>query len=404
MVSNLILALGIMIIIGFFGGMVAHRLKFPRVTGYIVIGILLSPSLTGIIPASTMDDLAIFTSIALGVIAYSIGGSLRLERIKKLENSIAWITPFQAVGTWFLTTLVVTLAAPFIVEVSGGSLSRTFFPMAFVIGAIASATAPATVLAIVREYRARGVMTTTLLSVVAIDDGVAIIIFAVAMGVATALAGMAEGFSLYGMLVSPLLEIVQSVAIGAVLALALIYIARVVHSRSLLLAVVLGTIILCVGIAEVLEVSLILANMVLGLIICNTVKKEEFFGVIDDVEDVIFAVFFALAGLHFDLGAMRTAGLLALPIFASRFTAKYFGTMAGAHIGGSPGNVKKCLGLALMPAAGVSIGLALLAQRNFPELGGIIYNAILTTVVINEIVGPPLTRLAIFKAGEQTTE
>ncbi len=404
MISNLVLVLGIMIIIGFFGGVVAHRFKFPRVTGYIIIGILLSPSLTGLIPESTVDDLAILTSIALGVIAYSIGGSLRLERIKKLENSIAWITPLQAVGTWLLTALVVTLAAPFIIQVSGSSLWRTFFPMAFVIGAIASATAPATVLAIVREYRASGVVTTTLLSVVAIDDGVAIIIFAVAMGVAAAMAGMAEGFSLYGMLVSPLLEIVQSIAVGAVLAFALIYIARVVHSRSLLLAVVLGTIILCVGIAEVLDVSLILANMVLGVIICNTVKKEEFFGVIDDVEDVIFAVFFVLAGLHFNLEAMRTAGLLALPIFASRFAAKYFGTMAGAQIAGSPGNVKKCLGLALMPAAGVSIGLALLAQRNFPELGGIIYNAILATVVINEIVGPPLTRLAIFKAGEQNTE
>ncbi len=404
MVTNLILALGIMMVIGFFGGMLAHRFKFPRVTGYIVIGILLSPSLTGIISEPTTGNLKIFTSIALGIIAYSIGGSLRLDKIKKLENSIAWITPIQAVGTWFLTALIVTLVAPLIIDLSGSALIKTYFPMAFVIGAIASATAPATVMAIVREYRARGPLTTTLLSVVAIDDAVAIIIFSVATGVATALAGMAGGFSLYGMLASPLLEVLESMAIGAVLALALIYTSRLVKSRSLLLVIILGTIMLCVGIAEILEVSLILATMVLGAIVCNMTHREEMFGVIDDIEDVIFAIFFVLAGLHFDLAAMQDAGLIALLIFAARFTAKYFGTMAGAQIARSPGDVKKYLGLALMPAAGVSIGLALLAQRTFPELGGMIYNAILATVVLNEIVGPPLTKLAIFKAGEQNAE
>lgn len=404
MVNNLILAIGIMIIIGFFGGLVAHRFNFPRVTGYIVVGIVISPTLTGVIPESTVVDLEIFTSIALGIIAYSIGGSLRLEKIRRLENSIAWITSLQAIGTWFLTALIVTLVAPFIINMSASSLLCTYFPMAFVIGAIASATAPATVMAIVREYKAKGPLTTTLLSIVAIDDGVAIIIFSIAIGVATALAGTAAGFSLYGMLALPLLEIPQSIAIGAALAFTMIYIAKLVKSRSLLLVVVLGVIMLCVGITEILGVSLILANMVLGVIVCNMTRREDLFGVIDDIEDVIFAIFFVLAGLHFDLGAMRGAGLIALLIFTARFAAKYLGTMAGAQIARSPRDVKRYLGLALMPAAGVSIGLALLAQRAFPDLGGIIYNAILATVVINEIIGPPLTKLAIFRAGEQHAE
>jgi Kef-type K+ transport system membrane component KefB len=311
-----------MIVIGFFGGLVAHRFKFPRVTGYIVVGILLSPSLTGIISESTVGNLELFTSITLGIIAYSIGGSLRLEKIKKLESSIAWITPIQAIGTWFLTALIVTLVAPFVIDVSDSTSLNAFYPMAFVIGAIASATAPATVMAIVREYKAKGPLTTTLLSVVAIDDGVAIIIFSVATGAATALAGMAGGFSLYGMLASPLLEILESIAIGTALAFALICIAKLAKSRSLLLVVVLGTIILCVGISEILEVSLILANMVLGVIVCNIASKEELFGVIDDIEDVIFAIFFVLAGLHFDHEAMRATGLIALLIFTARFAAK----------------------------------------------------------------------------------
>lgn len=310
----------------------------------------------------------------------------------------------QAIGMWFLTTLIVTLAAPFIINVSASSLLRTYFPMAFVIGAIVSATAPATIMAIVRQYKAKGPLTTTLLSIVAIDDGVAIIIFSIAMHVATALADTAAGFSLYRMLALPLLEILQSVAVGAALAFAMIYIAKLVKSRSLLLVVVLGVIMLCVGITETLGVSLILASMVLGVITCNMTHRENLFGVIDDIEDAIFVIFFVLAGLHFDLEAMSTTGLIALVIFAARFVAKYLGTMAGAQIARSPEDVKKYLGLALMPAAGVSIGLALLAQRAFPDLGSIIYNAILATVVINELIGPPLTRWAIFKAGEQNAE
>ena len=124
MITNLILTLGLLAIVGFFGGLAAHRLKFPRVTGYIIIGILLSPSLTGIISEPTIGNLSIFTSIALGIIAYSIGGSLHLEKIKQLESSIAWITPLQALGTWLITTFIITLVAPFILHISnydGGS-------------------------------------------------------------------------------------------------------------------------------------------------------------------------------------------------------------------------------------------------------------------------------------------
>jgi len=404
MVTSLILAIGIMIVAGFFAGMLAHRFRFPRVTGYIITGILLSPSVTGLIAGAAVENLEIYTSIALGIIAYSIGGSLRLERIRQLESSIAWITPLQAVGTWFLTALVVTLVAPFIVQASDSSWLHTYFPMAFVIGAIASATAPATVMAITREYRARGPLTTTLLSIVAIDDAAAILMFSIAMGVASGLTGVAGGFSLPRMLGAPVLEILQSLGIGAALGFLLIPVARLMKSRSLLLVIVLGAIMLCVGIAETLEVSLILANMVLGVVVCNVAHRKDLFSVVDDIEDVIFAIFFVLAGMHFDLQAMQTAGLVAGLIFAARFAAKYSGTMAGAHVARSPVEVKKYLGLALMPAAGVSLGLALLAQRAFPDLGDTIYNAILATVVLNEIVGPPLARLAIVRAGEQHSD
>jgi len=401
MITNLILVLGIIAVAGFFGGSLAHFIKFPRVTGYIIIGIVLSPSLTGVIAETAVSSLEIYTSIALGIIAYSIGGKLRLAEIKQMESSIAWITPVQAAGTWFLTALVVTFIAPFILELPEGGLLHSYFPVAFVLGAIASATAPATVLAIIREYKARGSLTTILLSIIAIDDGLAIILFSIAMGIATGLVGAAGGLSLYGMVGEPLLEIAGSVALGTAIGFGLIYAARLVKSRSLLLALILGAIFMCVGIAEQTGLSLILSNMVIGVIVCNLYDRQEMLDVVDGLEDIVFVIFFVLAGLHFSLEAMGTAGLIALLILVARFIAKYFGSMAGARIAGSPGKVRRYLGLALMPAAGVSLGLALLAQRAFPETGHIIYNSILAAVILNEILGPPLTKLAISRAGEQ---
>ncbi|MEE9583637.1 MAG: cation:proton antiporter, partial [Dehalococcoidales bacterium] len=374
---NLVLVLGIMIIAGFFGGMLAHRLKFPRITGYIIAGVLLSPSLLNIISGTAIDDLDVFTSIALGIIAYSIGGSLHWESIKKLEKSIFLIGPFQSIGAFILSILVITFLAPLFLDIPGATILSVYFPMAFVIGAMASATAPAAILALVREYRAKGPLTTTLLSVVALDDAIAIVLFSIALGLAQPLVGSTQGFSLSQVLLLPLLKILESVAIGAVLGLALTYIARWVKTRALLLAVVLGTILLCVGITELLDISGIMANMVVGFIVVNRLKRGEMFLVIDDIEDVIFALFFVLAGLHFDLGVMQTAGILALLIVVSRFAGKYLGTRAGATIAGAPEPVKKYLGLALMPKAGVTLGLALLAQRAFPTFGAIIFNSIL---------------------------
>lgn len=400
--TEIALAIGVMIMAGLLGGLLSHRFKLPMVTGYIVVGILLSPSVFNVIPQASIDRLEIFISIALGIIAYSIGSSLHTDTLRQLERSIAWITPLQGLGAWILTTLGVALSAIFILGISNSGFLSTAFPLAFIIGAIATATAPAAVIALVHEYRARGPLTTTLLSIVAVDDAIAIIVFSIAMGIAQPLAGLAGGFPWYEMLGVPLLEIAAAIAIGAVLAFALIYTARWLQSRPVVLAAVLGTIMLCVGIANLLEISEILANMVMGFIMVNKARREELTAVIDDIEDVIFAMFFVLAGLHFDILAMKTAGILGLVIVLARFGGKYLGTGAGARLAGSPRVVKNYLGLALVPAAGVSLGLALLAQSTFPSFGTLLFNAVLASVILNELIGPPLVKFAIFRAGEQS--
>ncbi len=400
MEMNLVLAIGIMIIVGFFGGTIANRFKFPRITGYIIIGILLSPSLLNIISAATIKNLDIITDIALGIIAFLIGGSLRLGPIRKLGRSIAWITPFQSLSAWLVVTLLLAFLAPLILTIPNATFSQTYFPMAFIIGAISCATAPAAIMAVIQQYKARGPLTTTLLAVVALDDAIAVIAFAIALSICQPLVIGAAGISLYQVLGVPFLHIAASIAIGIVFGFALIYIAKLVRTRELLLVVVFGMIMLCIGVTNLLGISAILANMVAGFVVVNKARENEMFLAVEGIEDVIFAMFFVLAGLHFDLGVMETAGILALLIVLGRFSGKYLGARAGATISHASGTVKKYLGLALLPKAGVTIGLALVAKSAFPAFGAILMNAVLASVIINELVAPPLTKYAIFKAGE----
>lgn len=399
MEMNLVLAIGIIVVIGFFGGLAAERLRFPRITGYIVIGMLLSPSLLNIISGASIKNLDIMTDITLGIVAFLIGGGLHLASLRKLGRSIAWITPFQSLGAWLLVTLLIAFLYPRILTIPNATFFQTYFPMAFIIGAVSCATAPAATMAVINQYRAKGPFTTTLLAVVALDDAIAVIAFAIAVGIAQPLVngGDISGYQMFG---APFLQIVQSIGIGAAFAFALIYIARLVRIRQVLLVVVFGTIMLCIGVTNLLGISPILASMAAGFIVVNKVRKNEMFLVLEEIEDVIFAMFFVLAGLHFDLGVMKTAGILALLIVLGRCLGKYFGTRAGATISHASGEVKKYLGLALLPKAGVTVGLVLLAERAFPTFGAIMMNAVLASVIINELVAPPLTRYAIFKAGE----
>jgi len=399
---NLILAIGIIVVVGFFGGLAAGKIKFPRITGYIIIGILLSPSLLNIIPTETVGSLDIITDIALGFIAYLIGGSLHWESIQKLGRSIATILPFQSLGAWFLVTIVLALLGHLILP--NQAFWQTYFPMAFIIGAISCATAPAATMAIIKQYRAKGPLTTTLLAVVALDDAIAVIAFAIASGMSLPLVSGAGNISFHQMVGVPFLHIAESAGIGIIFAFALMYISRLVKARELLLVVVFGMIMLCVGISSYLGTSSILANMIVGFVVVNKVKRREMFLVVEEIEDVLFAMFFVLAGLHFDLSVLKAAGILALLIFVTRCLGKYFGARAGAKASHASDAVQKYLGLALLPKAGVTVGLVLLAERAFPSFGTIMLNAVLASVIINELTAPPLTKYAIFKAGEASAE
>ena len=395
---NLVLAVGIMIAVGFIGGLASAKFKFPMITGYIITGVLLSPSLLNIIPGETVGELNLITDVSLGIIAYLIGGSLHQEDLQRLAKSIIYILPFESLGSWFLVTLVLVIVSPLIIP--GETFWQTYFPMAFVIGAISCATAPAATMAIISEYRAKGSFTTTLLAVVGLDDAIAVIAFAIASSISQPLVNDAGSISLYQMLGIPFLHIAESISIGVVFAIVLMYMVRLARTRELLLVVVLGMIMLCTGVSTYLGLSLIMANMVTGFIIVNKVKRREMFDVVGEIEDVVYVMFFVLAGLHFDLSVMKFAGILALLIVITRCLGKYMGVRVGAGISHAPDNVKNYLGLALLPTAGVAVGLVLLASIQFPTFGALMLNAVLAATIINELIAPPLSKYAIFKAGE----
>jgi len=397
--TDLALAIGVMIVAGFFGGTLAKKLKFPRITGYIVIGLVLSPSVLNLVSRTTIESLDIITSTALSIIAYAIGGSLRIQSIRKLGRSIAWVTIVQAIAAWLIVTIGVVFLAPPILGISQATVAQYYFPLAFILGAIACATDPATILAITHEYRSKGPLTTTLLALVAIDDAVAVVAFAIAMGVGQSLVTGIAG-SAQQMVLEPFLEIIQSIGIGAAFGFGLVYLTKLVKTRPLLLLVVLGMIVLCTGVANRMGVSLIMANMAIGFVVTNRITEDEPFIVIEWVDELVFAVFFVLAGMHFDFNVMMAVGVMVLVIFSTRFVGKYYGARIGAKISHAPVAVKKYAGFALLPQAGVAMGLALLARNSFPIFGDIILNATLAVVIINQLVSPPMVRYGLFKSGE----
>lgn len=405
MISNPLLGIGILLIAGYFGGRAANAVKLPRVSGYLIAGMLLSQSCFNILSSHLVaKDLYIITEIALGIIAFNIGGSLIFRRIQRLGKNIVWITFFQAGGVLILSTLLLVLTIPLLTCLKGPDydLLRTYFPMSLIIGAISVSTAPGAILAIISELKSKGPFTSTLLGIIALGDGLAIILFALACAAAHALINP-ETISWFKIMGGVFSELSLSLVLGILSGTVLVYTARIVHRREALMMVVIGFIFITIGIAVILKFSSLLACMAVGFIIVNTVKRHhDFFLVVEQIEEPLYGLFFGLAGAHVDFGAVRASGLLALAIIFARMGGKELGTWAGAKISHAPENVKKYLGIALLPKAGVTVGLVLVAEEIFtiPLVADILVNAVIGSVIINELISPPMVKYALHKAGE----
>jgi len=394
---NIIFALGIFLLVGYLSGRVASRFKIPEITGYIVAGILIGPSVFHLIPESiTEHKLDFVVDLALGLIAFSIGGGLNLKQVGKLGKSILSITLFQCIGAFLLVTLSIFLFSNVLRGDRPGLLS-----LSLLLGAIASATAPAATIAVINELKAKGPFTTTLLSVVALDDALAIGIFGIAHAFAISLLG--KGGSTLQMVSSPVREIFGSLILGGAAGYILHLIFPFFKTRREILMIVLGSVLFISGCAVALHFSSLLTNISAGFVVVNLARRNQrFVTSLDDFTPPIYAVFFVLAGTHLKFAMLAKVGLLGLIFILARCIGKIGGTFVGGHISKTPDIVKKWLGISLLPQAGVAVGLALIAYENpiLAPYSDILINVVLASVAINEIIGPPATALALRKSKE----
>lgn len=397
--SHPLLPLGILLIAGYLGGRVAHHFRLPRVTGYLVAGIALSPSFTPILQRAQVEVLLDFVaSLALAVIAFAIGGSLIVSRLKVLGKAILCITVTQALGAMFFASLAVYLVSSFFPLLKGLG-SESFLSLLLIVGAVSAATAPAAILAVVHESRARGPLTTTLLGVVALDDALTIILFSVALSISGYFLELGTANTV---LVNGLMEIIGALFIGAVAGIGLSFMINVKQRVEVNLVLLLGAVLLVSGVALQFGFSSLLANMTMGFFFVNRLKEaNDLFRQLETIEEPLYCLFFALAGAHFDTGIITSAAILGVTLMVGRFIGKLTGTMIGARLSQAPAVITKYLGMALLPKAGLSLGLILLTRSFFqPEIYELLLNGMLASIILNELVAPPILKWVFIKAGE----
>ena len=408
---QILLCLAIALFAGLMLSRLAKLVGLPAVTAYLVAGILIGPFCLGQLKVDglgfsnqLLSGLGLISDVALGFIAFSIGNEFRLSQLKTIGKQATIIGIFQAV----LTTIIVD-----IVLVGVYLLIPEKFPLpaAIIMGAIASATAPAATLMVVRQYKAKGPVTNVLLPVVALDDAVGLILFSISFGVANALV---EGqISILSIIVGPLLEVILSISLGTIVGFLFTYFERFFHSRSKRLSMSVAFVLLVVAISKIefslgeihVKLSPLLACMMLGTIFCNTCDfSEQLMDRLDRWTAPIFILFFVISGaeLKLDLLTDITIVLIGLAYILSRCCGKYFGAGLSARMVKAEPNIVKYLGITLFPQAGVALGMALTvaSTASLVGIGEIVKNLTLFSVLIYELVGPFLTKIALTKAGE----
>jgi Kef-type K+ transport system membrane component KefB/predicted transcriptional regulator len=397
----ILLIIGIALFAGTLGAQLFVRLKIPQVVGYIVIGLLIGKSMPwGFIGKDTIDALQPFSFFALGVIGFMIGGELHWEVFKKHGWQFMKILLAEGMVAAVVVGLAVSLAAMALGRPPAESLA-----LGLMLGAIASATAPAATVDVLWEYKTRGVLTTTVFAIVALDDGLALLLFGVAASVATILTGRGEG-DLLATIGHTAWHLLGAVLLGAVAGFALNFILRRVR-RDKGLVFILGFLALVLGVASknVLDLDMILAAMSLGATLTNLAPRRSHmaFQIMEGFSMPIYVLFFVLVGAQLKVNAVEPwMWWLAGAYVAGRTGGKFLGAWAGARWARSPASIRRYLGLTLFSQAGVAIGLSILASARFAasDMGNAIITIVTATTFIVQIIGPPCVKLAVRRAGE----
>ena len=390
----------------------AIKLKLPDVTAFLIAGVLVGPFVLGqigikgfgFVTLEEVEKVSVLSNVALGFIAFDIGNEFRLGQLKHTGKTAMVIGIIQAVMAALMVDAVL-IGLHFIVGPEVLPL-----PVAITLGAIASATAPAATLMVVRQYKAKGPLTDLLLPIVALDDAVGLVVFAVSLGVAQAMLG--GSISVVSVVVNPLLEIIASLVLGSIMGSLLTALEKLFFSNTNRLSMTIAFVVMTIALASVeiplgggvkISFSSLLVCMMLGTMFCNLSEYSA-----DIMErsskwtSPLYAVFFVLSGAELDLGVFRypLIVLVGVVYIVVRCVGKYFGAHWSAGWTKCSPTVKKYLGITLFPQAGVALGMVVSAQSLGQEMGSTIRNIILFSVLVYELVGPLMTKWALSKAGE----
>lgn len=417
---QVLITISLALLAGLMLSRLAKLLKLPAVTAYLVAGILIGPFLLGSVEipgiaylgfnsadtgaAVNIDSYSLLSDVALGFIAFSIGNEFRLSQLKKIGKQATVIGIFQAV----VTTVVVDI---FLVVLHFIMPEALPLPVAITLGAIASATAPAATLMVVKQYKAKGPLTDILLPVVALDDAVGLVVFAISFGISRALHSGAVNVA--AIVLEPIIEVVFSLLLGFVMGLLFTYFERFFHSNSKRLAMSLCFVFLTVAISKIdgiyfgeihVAFSPLLACMMLGTVFCNICDfSDELMSRTDKWSSPILILFFVLSGAKLDLKVFLRWEIVVIGVVyvIARSVGKYSGAFISAKSVRCEPNIVKYLGITLLPQAGVALGMAIKAEEKLGgELGSLIASITLFAVLIYELFGPVLTKMALTKAGD----
>ena len=403
-----LIAMAVCVIGGLLMSRVAKKLSLPAVTAYLVAGLLLGPFCLGRLNISGLgfntlaqaEEFTILSQAALGFIAFAIGNEFRLSQLKTMGKQAITVGILQAV----ITTAVVDVALIVMHLVYPEALS---LPSAITLGAIAAATAPAATLMVVKQYKADGPLTKLLLLVVAIDDAVGLILFSASFGIAQALE--IGNVNLTAVVLEPILEIILSFGLGAVAGYVLFFTEKFFHSRSKRLSLSVAFVLLTVGLSMVefqigpvhCGFSLLLVCMMTGTVFCNICDySEELMGRVDRWTSPLNILFFVISGAELDLAIFKSPLIVLIGVvyIIFRSLGKYFGAGLSCRLSHADEKITKNLGITLLPQAGVALGMAQTAV--LLSDGAMVRNVVLFSVLVYELIGPMMTKMALIRAGE----
>ena len=406
--ASIFLSLSIALLAGLLLSRLAKKVKLPAVTAYLISGVLVGPFVLGSfgvpglgITRTQVKEFELISDLALGFIAFAMGNEFRLAQLKKIGEQATAIGVFQAL----FTTLVVDAILITLHFIIPNKLSLS---AAIVLASVATATAPAATLMVVKQYKAKGPVTDELLPVVALDDAVGLVVFAISFGVAKTIS---LGYiNVLSMVLEPLLEVILSLALGFVMGFLFTICEKYFHSRSKRMAVSVTFVMMTVGLSCLefqigaihISFSSLLACMMLGTVFCNACDvSEELMERADRWTTPILILFFVISGAGLELSVFSDILVVIIGIvyILSRSIGKYFGAGISARLMKCDSNITKYLGITLLPQAGVALGMAIKAMELGPD-GAIVRNITLFAVLVYEIVGPFLTKVALTKAGD----